>query len=250
MKRLLIGGLAALAVCLAGCGATGQSAGTLAARHFSCPVVRTVEYDCLVYLPADYGTPGNRWPLVLYLHGAGERGRDLDLLKRNGPPKLIAEGRRFPFVLVSPQCPKGGWWEAEALNALLEKVIGLYSIDADRVYLTGLSMGGWGTWDLAIRHPERFAAAIPICGAGAQPYAAGKRLANVPVWAFHGAKDRLVPMELSQMSVDRVKKAGGDARLTVYPEAGHDAWTETYNNPAVWDWLLSHKRRSTTAPAY
>ncbi len=250
MRRLGVAGLASLVVYVAGCSATGQSPGTQAARHFTCQVQKTVGYDCLVYLPTDYGAPGKRWPLVLYLHGAGERGRDLELLKRNGPPKMIAEGRQFPFVLVAPQCEKGSWWDPEALDALLDKVIGLYSIDDDRVYLTGLSMGGWGTWDLAIHHPERFAAIIPICGAGAQPYAAAKRLRNVPAWAFHGAKDQLVPMELSQMTVDRVKKAGGDARLTIYPDAGHDAWTETYNNPEVWDWLMSQKRRSTTAPAY
>ena len=219
-------------------------------QSFSKQVVKTLAYDYLLYLPKDYGAAGRRWPLVLFLHGAGERGSDIEKIKRHGPPKLVAQEREFPFILVSPQCPAGAWWDAEALNALLDEIVAKYAVDEDRVYLTGLSMGGSGTWDLAIKCPQRFAAIVPICGAGAQPYNARKRLVHVPVWTFHGAKDETVPIQTTELMVESVKKGGGDVKFTVYPEAGHDSWTQTYENPEMWDWLLSHKRQSTTAPAY
>jgi len=219
-------------------------------QSFSKQIVKTVGYNYLLYLPKDYGPAGRRWPLVLFLHGAGERGSDLEKIKRHGPPELVAQGRQFPFILVSPQCPAEGWWDAEVLNALLDEIVAKYAVDEDRVYVTGLSMGGSGTWSLAIKYPQRFAAIVPICGAGAEPYNARKRLAHVPVWTFHGAKDEAVPIQTTELMVASVRKGNGSVKYTVYPEAGHDAWTETYNNPQVWEWLLSQRRQSTTAPAY
>jgi len=224
--------------------------GRQVARHFSGRSCRAVQYDYLLYLPEGYGTRDRQWPLVLFLHGAGERGHDLEKVKRHGPPKLIEQGRQFPFVLVAPQCPQGQWWDTEALNALLDHVLATYAIDEDRVYLTGLSMGGAGTWNLAVRHPERFAAIVPICGAGLDVYAARKRLAHVPVWTFHGAKDKIVPIEVTRLIVESMKKGSGSVKFTVYPDAGHDAWTRTYENPEVWKWLLSQRRRSAEAPGY
>jgi predicted peptidase len=116
-----------------------------------------------------------------------------------------------------------------------------YRIDKDRVYLTGLSMGGYGTWALAAAHPEKFAAIAPICGGGNPAEAA--KLARLPIWVFHGAKDPTVPIERSKEMVEAIKAAGGDAKFTIYPEAGHDSWTETYNNPELYQWLLAQKRK-------
>jgi predicted peptidase len=204
----------------------------------------TMDIRCryLLYLPKDYGRTEKKWPLMLFLHGAGERGDNLDLVKKHGPPKLVERGKDFPFIIVSPQCPAGVWWpeKLDTLVALLDEITSTYAVDTGRVYLTGLSMGGFGTWSLACRHPERFAAIAPICGGGM--WFLADRLKAVPVWAFHGAKDPVVPLELSESMVEAVKRMGGDAKLTVYPEAQHDSWTATYENPKFYEWFLSHRK--------
>src|SRR5580704_16738778 len=202
-----------------------------------------VKLNYLLYLPADYDKQ-DKWPLILFLHGAGERGDSLDAVKRHGPPKLIEHGKQFPFIVVSPQCPNGHWWNNElvALSALLDEIVAKYKVDPDRVYLTGLSMGGFGTWALAAYSPERFAAIIPICGGG-EPLLA-RVLKTMPVWAFHGGKDPVVPVNRSQDLIDALKKKNPEAKLTIYPDALHDSWTATYDNPEIYDWLLSHKRRA------
>ena len=181
-------------------------------------------------------------PLILFLHGAGERGDDLSAVLKHGVPKLAAQDDAFPFIAVSPQCPAESWWTKHLaeLSALLDAVKERHPVDLDRVYLTGLSMGGYGTWALAAQSPETFAAAAPICGGG-DPETAPK-LVNLPIWAFHGAKDEVVPLERTEAMVDAVKQAGGNIQLTVYPEAGHDSWTETYDNPELYAWFLRHKR--------
>jgi predicted peptidase len=219
-------------------GSGGQSEQT-----FQKEITKKVSLKYLLYLPKSYGEKKDqKWPLMLFLHGAGERGSDISLVKKHGPPKLIDQGKEYPFIVVSPQCPTNNWWpeQVEALVALLDDVQSKYAVDADRVYLTGLSMGGFGTWTLACRYPERFAAITPICGGGDRYLVS--RLKNVPVWVFHGAKDPTVPLQASTDMVDALKRAGGDVQLTVYPEAGHDSWTETYNNPKLYEWFLSHHR--------
>lgn len=198
-----------------------------------------VELNYLLYLPRDYEKQ-EVWPLLLFLHGAGERGNDLELVKVHGPPKLIAQGKEFPFIVVSPQCPENRWWEPMELVALLDEIGEKYKVDADRVYVTGLSMGGFGTWRLAFYAPQRLAAIAPICGGGETYWT--QEFPDLPVWAFHGAKDAGVPVERSQAMVDALEKQGGHPKLTVYPDAEHDSWTETYNNPALYEWLLSQKR--------
>lgn len=198
-----------------------------------------VQLGYLLYLPKDYEKKES-WPLMLFLHGAGERGDDLELVKKHGPPKLIAAGKEFPFIVVSPQCPKGKWWEPIELLALLDEISDKYKVAPDRIYVTGLSMGGFGSWRLAFYAPERLAAIAPICGGGETYWT--KEFAHLPVWAFHGAKDTGVPLERSQAMVDALKKNGGDPKLTVYPEAGHDSWTATYDNPEFYEWLLAQKR--------
>jgi predicted peptidase len=200
--------------------------------------------DYLLYLSPDYEASGQAFPLLLFLHGRGESGQDPQLLKRHGPPKLVETTMKdFPFILVSPQSHDGLGWSIEALDALLADLLASYRVDPDRVYLTGLSMGGGGVWLLAVCHPERFAAIAPVCGARTAVRAGGK-LRHVPVWAFHGARDSIVPLRLSEAMVQAVRDAGGEARLTVYPDAAHDSWTETYNNPELYRWLLSHRRQS------
>ncbi len=198
-----------------------------------------VRLNYLLYLPPDYDKQ-SAWPLVLFLHGAGERGSNLELVKRHGPPKLVEQGKDFPFILVSPQCPAGKWWYPMELSALLDEIVERYKVDPDRIYVTGLSMGGFGTWSLAAYSPERFAAIVPICGGGEVLLA--NKYVHLPVWAFHGAKDSVVPLRRSQEMVEAINRAGGHARLTVYPNAGHDSWTATYDNPEVYQWLLKQRR--------
>ncbi len=210
------------------------------ARSFEREITKIVGCRYLLDLPRGCAVQERGWPLMLYLHGAGERGDDLELVKKHGPANVAENQDDFPFILVSPQCPEGRWWGNEILNALIDEITGQHAVDTDRIYLTGISMGGFGTWSLAIEHPERFAAIVPICGGGA-PYVAD-RLKHVPVWAFHGARDDVVPPYESQRMVEAVQAAGGNAKLTIYPEATHDAWTETYNNPELYEWLLRHRR--------
>jgi len=217
--------------------ATGAS--TQQAKSFEAKITIPAKLDYLLSLPADYDKAGTTWPLVLFLHGSGESGNDLNKVKIHGPPKLVESNGPFPFILVSPQSPKGGW-NPDVLNALLDAVIQQYHVDKDRVYLTGLSMGGFGTWTLAAAHPEKFAAIAPICGGGNPADAA--KLARIPAWVFHGAKDTTVPPKRSEEMVEALKAAGGNPRFTLYPEAGHDSWTATYANPDFWKWLLAQKR--------
>ena len=199
----------------------------------------TAKLDYLLYLPTGYQDSTKEWPLMLFLHGAGESGTNLAKVKTHGPPKIVESKPDFPFILVSPQS-SGRGWNPDTLNALLNDIQSKYRVDKDRVYLTGLSMGGFGTWALAAAHPERFAAIVPICGGGNT--ADAPKLAKLPIWVFHGEKDPTVPIERSKEMVAAIKAAGGNPKATYYPEAGHDSWTETYNNPELYKWLLEQKR--------
>jgi len=208
------------------------------------------EINYLLFLPEGSQTKSEkRWPLLLFLHGVGERGTDVWKVATHGPPKYVKTHPDFPFIVVSPQCPEGQIWLNDELLALLDDVLSLYPVDPHRVYLTGLSMGGYGAWSLALLHPERFAAVVPICGGGdlisifAATHDKPEALKTLAVWAFHGAKDPVVPVQESERMVDLLKQAGvQEVKLTVYPEAQHDSWTETYNNGEVYEWLLGHKR--------
>ena len=221
--------------------ALGQTASPSVQRpeHFEREITVPAALDYLLFRPAGYEQSQKKWPLMLFLHGAGESGRDLAKVKTHGPPKLVETKPDFPFILVSPQSPGRGW-NPDVLNALLDDLVRTYRVDPDRVYLTGLSMGGFGTWELAAAHPEKFAAIAPICGGGNPQNA--KKLARLPIWVFHGAKDPVVPVRRSQEMVDALKAAGANVKFTVYPEAHHDSWTETYANPEFYQWLLEQKR--------
>jgi predicted peptidase len=221
-------------------------------KHFQFTRTEHFEVNYLLFLPQGYnGKAEKRWPLILFLHGAGERGTNIWKVATHGPPKNVTGHPDFPFIVVSPQCPEHQTWSKEALLALLDEITGKYAVDTNRVFLTGLSMGGYGTWDLGLTYPERFAAIAPICGGGQvitvllASRAKALALKTLGVWAFHGGKDPVVPLEESQRMVDALKRAGvPDVKFTIYPEAQHDSWTETYKNPEFYDWLLKHERKS------
>lgn len=230
--------------------AQAPSPGRQVPQRLETAVQQEVALDYLLFLPRGYEPDGGRrWPLLLFLHGAGERGSDLDRVARHGPPRIAAADPDFPFVLVSPQCPARSWWEPVEIIALLDEVLRLHRVDPARVYLTGLSMGGFGTWATGLRYPDRFAAIAPVCGGGATPDALRglqrdrAALRSLPIRAFHGARDELVPVAESERMVAAVRRAGNDrAELTVHPEAGHDSWTATYADPKLYEWFLSHRR--------
>jgi predicted peptidase len=208
-------------------------------KHFEAQGPVAAKIDYLLFLPQGYQESKQSWPLMLFLHGSGESGTNLAKVKAHGPPKIVETKPDFPFILVSPQSPRRGWTN-QTLMALLDDVIANYRVDTNRIYLTGLSMGGFGTWSLAAAHPEKFAAIIPICGGGKT--ADAQKLAALPIWVFHGAKDPTVPVERSREMVAAIKAAGGNVKYTEYPEGKHDCWTETYNNPEIYTWLLAQKR--------
>ena len=216
--------------------------GTQQARQYVTSVgrgdeAREVTLRYWLFVPKEYAET-KQVPLMLFLHGAGERGDDLERVKKWGPPKRVANDKDFPFLLISPQCEKDERWDAEEMVLLVKHVVGAYRVDQNRMYCTGLSMGGYGTWSLLAARPNMFAAGIPICGGG-NP-AKAKQLAGVPLWVFHGDKDSTVPLKRSEQMVQAVKEAGGNVRLTVYPGVGHNSWSATYANPKAYDWLLSH----------
>ncbi len=207
-------------------------------------ITKTIRTGYLLYLPESYFSNKKQFPLMLFLHGAGERGDSLGLVKKHGPPKIVENKKDFPFIVLSPQCPENEWWSIERLDILMDEIIKNYRVDKDRIYLTGLSMGGFGTWEYTNRFPDKFAAIAPICGGGESRTV--KRISHLPIWAFHGAKDKVVLIKESQEMVDALKKLNADVRFTIYPEAGHDSWTKTYDNPELYEWFLKHKRKSTS----
>ncbi len=196
------------------------------------------EIKYIIRYPDGY-RQGEKYPVIILLHGAGSRGDDINILLDNPYFKITAKHTGFPFITVAPQCSENTWFDMfEQLKRLATEIAFAEFADSQRIYLMGPSMGGYGTWQLAMSLPELFAAIVPICGGGMYWNAA--RLANVPVWAFHGAKDPTVRLEESVKMVEGVNKLGGKAELTVYPENQHDAWSDTYSNYEVFKWLLSN----------
>jgi predicted peptidase len=225
----------------------------------------TVSY--LIYLPESYPVnTARRWPLILFLHGSGEAGKNLGLLTRTGLPQKLESEPDFPFVVVSPQItapPVQGeasasfdvqvyletWgWKRhiDILEALLDYMQATYRIDPQRVFLTGISLGGFGAWEYALRHPDRFAAVVPI--AGGFRYVDDELPTNlcdlkeVPIWTFHGELDTNVPLRCSQAAVYGLKACGTEVRFTQYPDLAHNVWTTAYNTPELWEWLLAQKK--------
>ncbi len=217
-----------------------QSAADQTAQSFKKEETRPLELNYLLSLPEGYeDDKKEKWPLVVFLHGSGERGTNLESVKVHGPPKLVANGKSFPFIVVSPQCPLNHWWDSLPVLELVDDIEKRYRIDSDRIYLTGLSMGGYGTWHFAMKAPHRFAAIAPICGGGILMKL--RFIPQLPVWAFHGAQDRSVPVSESTRLMTGLKTMGNErSRLSIIPEAGHDCWTEAYNKPELYEWMLSN----------
>ncbi len=236
---MLLGTLSVALLCFAIIAfAGGRGSGGREYRgSFSTSIQKVVGYRYLVSVPDRY-EPGRTYPLLLFLHGAGERGDDIENVKIHGPVKNLLNESEFGFIVLSPQVESNGWWDSDGLIALIDEIIVRYAVDEERVYVTGLSMGGNGTWELISRYPERFAAAIPVCGWGNRLLI--HRAKDVPVWAFHGRLDTVVPILGSEQMAASLSEAGGTARLTIYEDTGHDSWTETYRNKDIYRWLLEH----------
>ena len=206
MKQPLMYGLLLASLMLVPSVVPAQTAGSQAPAKFEKQVVKTLKADYLLYLPKDYGKEADKkWPVLFFLHGSGESGADVEKVKAHGPPKLIAAGKEFPFIVVSPQSPGGGW-NVEVLNGLFDEIISKYKVDEDRVDPTGLSMGGYGTWAWALDLPRRFAAIAPICGGGTPRRA--RALRNLPVWVFHGRKTRPYPSKRRRIWWTRFRRRG------------------------------------------
>ena len=201
----------------------------------------------LVHLPPGHAThPRQRWPLILYLHGGGERGHDPRALLRNDLPRRLEHARSFPFVVLSPLCPPRTTWTPllPTLLELLDELIPLSRANPRRVFVTGASMGGSGTWQLIALAPERFAAAVPICASvpplHGWPHRAA-RAADVAVWAFHGSRDPVISARHARALQHVHRAAGGRSRLTVLRGVGHEAWGHAYADPRLWSWLSNRR---------
>ena len=199
--------------------------------------------EYLIRYPESYKS-GDKCPVILFLHGAGSRTADINVLVNNPFHTLTEQHKNFPFITVAPHCVGENTWfdYFERLKNFVRHIALSDFTDPERLYCMGTSMGGYGTWQLAMSMPEYFAAIVPICGGGM--YWNSHRLVNIPVWAFHGKKDTVVCPEESEKLVERINLCGGSAKLTFYPERDHDAWTDTYSNPEVFKWLLEHKNEN------
>ena len=216
-------------------------------------------------LPYQYMTPpaieaGKKYPLVIFLHGAGERGNDNEKQSVHGVPQFASEANRkkYPCFLIAPQCPEGKKWvevdwsadthvspkdpsvSAKLTLDLIAQLVKDQPIDTKRIYITGLSMGGYGTWDLLARHPELFAAGVPVCGGADEKTAPVVK--QLPIWAFHGAKDTAVKPARSRNMIKAILVAGGQPKYTEYADVGHDSWNKAYADPELFVWLFAQKK--------
>jgi predicted peptidase len=240
--RFLRFAICTVVLLLAGC-ASGQQWTLAEGQHpqsFEREITKTVSGRFLLFLPDGFANDGRKWPLIVFLHGSGERGSDLEKVKIHGPPMIAEKREDLPFIVVSPQAEAGRNFEGDAVIALLDEIVRQLPVDKDRIYLTGLSMGGFATWAWAIQEPSRFAAIAPIAAGWTTEDAC--KLKGIPIWAFHGTKDGAVPIGPHQQMIDAVNACGGNAKMTVYPEGDHDAWTATYANPELYEWFLQHRR--------
>jgi predicted peptidase len=198
-----------------------------------------------LFAPANHAEK-EKLPLLVFLHGAGERGTDLEKVKIHGPPKIVDSKADFPFVVISPQCPNTAGrrgWNAKQIVSLIEQATAdpKLKVDADQVHLTGLSMGGYGAWAVSSLIPDKLATSTPICGGGDAKNAS--KLKSLPIWVFHGDKDNAVPLKQSEDMVAALRAEGACPIFTVYAGVGHDSWTATYNSQLLYDWMLANKRK-------
>jgi pimeloyl-ACP methyl ester carboxylesterase len=210
---------------------------------------RTVRYRYVSYVPADYDADtGKKWPLVVYLHGGSDRGTDLKKLYASGIPDQIYRGRQFPFIVLAPQCPEHLRWSTDDwFENFYQEAVAKYRIDTDRIYLTGPSLGGSGTWYIAARYPTTFAAIAPLSGFTSHLDFIDQnidKLADTPVWAFHGKLDTVVPFEETERIVKRLGGTNRNLRFSADPSAGHSIHWQVYPGQEIYDWFLRYERRS------
>lgn len=208
---------------------------------FSTAITKQYNYNYLLHKPKSTTT---KKPLLIFLHGSGEKGNDLEKVKSHGPFDYLKSNELDAYVLA-PQCPQEAYWESESLHQLIQKVIKENNnVDTNRIYLTGLSMGAWGAWNLAFAHPETFAALVPICGfVDRVPMIENCKIANIPTRIFHGLVDDVVDVNYSITIYKKLKGCSKDLELTIFDDANHDSWTRVYNNAAIYEWMFQQIKK-------
>ena len=197
-----------------------------------------------LYYPEGYDSnPDEEFGILLFLHGGGESGGTLDDLTQSGPPKMLVEGKQFPFLVLAPQNPhKKKWWNTQALIQLLDDIVDTNRVDPKRIYLSGLSRGGSAAWSMAVQYPEKFAAMAVVCGMTPIPYAhwIDKQM---PIWVFHGDQDKVIPVSESDNMVKKLKSMGYSVKYTRYEGVGHNSWLNAYTTDELYTWLAKQKRK-------
>ena len=206
-------------------------------KHFSTQLSREVQDNYLLYLPKQYDYQES-WPLLIFLHGSGSAIEDIEKIRMGGPPKMFEEGLDSKFLLLAPQLHANLPWDVERVLALIQKVSKEYKVDSTRIYLTGLSRGGFGAWELAVTNPDMFAAVAPIA---ARDIPGVERLTQSNIWIFHGQDDDGVPWQGSQYMYNRLKNVKANVKLSLFENVGHNAWDQAYNSDEFWQWLLAQK---------
>ncbi len=207
---------------------------------FSTEMTVKKELNYLLYTPEKAKQPK---PLIIFLHGSGEKGDDLEKVKVHGPFKYLKTNKLDAYVLA-PQCPLDEYWDQEVLYRLIQKIIKENKIDTDRIYLTGLSMGAWGAWNLAFAHPDMFAALVPIAGfVDRLPMIENCKIKDIPTRIFHGLVDDVVDVNYSINIYKKLKTCSEDIELTIFDDANHDSWTRVYDDPAIYEWMLQQKKK-------
>ena len=196
-----------------------------------------------LYYPEEYNENKDaEYGLLLFLHGGGESGDSLGIIKKNGPPKLITEGKQFPFLILAPQNPyKRKWWNVRAVMQLLDTVVKNNRVDPDRLYLTGLSRGGSAAWEIAVQYPDTFAAMAVVCGMTPDPYASWINR-EMPIWVFHGTEDKSIPFSESETMVNKLKEMGCPVKFTIYEGVGHNSWEQAYTTEELYSWLANQRK--------
>lgn len=202
---------------------------------------RPARYNYRLYVPKSYSRTHKAYPLIIYLHGGSHRGNNLDKLTQYGPPHAVQQGRRFNCLIASPQCPDGKYWSTDNwFDSLYTELTTNYRIDPKRIYLTGISMGGYGTWQTAVAHPNIFAAIAPLCG-GCDDSTQVCQLRNVPIWTFHGTADDLIPVDETARLVRRLNGCRGHVTFSRLVGKGHDI-EYLYDEKAIYAWLLKQRK--------
>jgi predicted peptidase len=249
IPHLFVFGLAAIvsaAFCAGNSSAQGLAPAGQQTHSVRREVPHKVDLQYLLFLPKDYEKSAKQWPLILYLHGGSLRGEDISQMKRWGLTGKVDAEPSFPFIVVSPQCHNGEiWTDTDALGAILDEVASKHRVDPDRVYVTGHSMGGRGALYAAYKMPDRFAAVVSL--APVSPITAwGGKLANIPLWLFHGSNDQFTPLKEVEELVRSTEAAGGHPQLTVLPERDHYI-LDVYDRPDLYKWIAQQKRKPRAA---